>query len=359
MGPKEPTAPVAVNISLNYADYIDAHFMRLAWEEGLTTIHGGGWITRAELTEAPGEVLAAADYFHSARTEVLVRVEHGLCQLILQERSLVARVAAASAAHAELALTAVGTALPEADTTDREVSARFWWWTEHGPTELARMLPSPPWTAIEDNYVEATRGRLAALCNWEQEPPSGGRLLLWHGDPGTGKTNAIRTLLGEWRSWAEFQFVTDPEAFLSNPGYLPATIGGQRRSRQLGPSNRWRIVVLEDAGEFLAPDAKHLKGQALSRLLNVCDGVLGQAMRALVLVTTNEPIGELHPALARPGRCLSEIDFARFDRSQLMAWCAARAVVAPDLRAASLAELYAHLDGRPLAQTRRGIGFAA
>lgn len=50
---------------------------------------------------------------------------------------------------------------------------------------------------------------------------------------------------------------------------------GPQRRRELGPANRWKIVVLEDAGEFLAPDAKHLKGQALSRLLNVCDGVLG------------------------------------------------------------------------------------
>jgi hypothetical protein len=32
-------------------------------------------------------------------------------------------------------------------------------------------------------------------------------------------------------------------------------------------------------------------------------------MRALVLVTTNEPLGQLHPALARPGRCLAEVDF--------------------------------------------------
>jgi hypothetical protein len=92
--------------------------------------------------------------------------------------------------------------------------------------------------------------------------------------------------------------------------------------------------------------------------MNVCDGVLGQPMRALVLITTNEPISQLHPALALPGRCLSDIDFARFDRGQLTAWCAAREAAPPDLQAASLAELYAHLDGRPLPQARRAIGFA-
>jgi hypothetical protein len=170
--------------------------------------------------------------------------------------------------------------------------------------------------------------------------------LLWHGEPGTGKTSAIRSLTGEWRSWAEFQFITDPDEFLSNPGYLLATIAESRGPHSTGPSDRWKVIVLEDAGEFLAPDAKHLKGQRLSRLLNVCDGVLGQAMRAIVLLTTNEPVNHLHPALDRPGRCLAEVAFERFDREQMAAWCARRGADPPPAHTASLADLYAHLEGR-------------
>jgi hypothetical protein len=348
----------SINVALSYRDYVDAQFLRVAWGEGLTTIRGSSWITRAELSNPPGEVLGGASYFHSARDEALVRVEGAICHLILHERSLVTRIAARSAVHAEQALAAIASALPEVDAGDREVSARFWWWTQHGPTELARMLPSPLWKDVQANYVESTRERLAALCRWERQPPAGGRLLLWHGEPGTGKTNAIRSLLGEWRTWAEFQFVTDPEAFLTNPGYLLTTIGGPGRYRPIGPEDRWKVVVLEDAGEFLQPDAKHVKGQALSRLLNVCDGVLGQAMRALVLITTNEPLGHLHPALSRPGRCLAEIGFERFDRRSIEAWCEAHAALPPAVTAASLADLYAHLDGRPVAPARRATGFA-
>jgi hypothetical protein len=356
MQPADSIEKVSVSVDLSYRDYVDAQFLRQAWEERLTIMRGAGWITRAELADAPGELLGGAEYFHGSRNEALVRIEGALCQLILQERSLFVRTAARSPEHAERALAAVAAALPEVDDRDREVSARFWWWNQHGPAELARMLPSPPWDQIDDNYVTATRLRLDELCRWEQ-PPAGGRLLLWHGEPGTGKTNAIRSLLGEWRSWAEFQFVTDPESFLSNPGYLLATIGGPQRIRPTKP-NRWRIVVLEDAGEFLGPDAKHLKGQALSRLLNVCDGVLGQAMRALVLVTTNEPIAHLHPALARSGRCLSQIAFERFGRREILEWCSDHAVAPPDGQAATLAELYAHLNGRPIAPHRHAVGFA-
>lgn len=88
-------------------------------------------------------------------------------------------------------------------------------------------------------------------------------------------------------------------------------------------TKRRRSIVLEDAGEYLAPDAKQARGQALSRLLNVCDGVLGQAMRALILVTTNEPLRTLHPALSRPGRCLAQIAFERFDRPGIERWAEA------------------------------------
>jgi hypothetical protein len=196
------------------------------------------------------------------------------------------------------------------------------------------------------------------MSQWRRQPPGGGRLVLWHGEPGTGKTSAIRSFTGEWRSWAEFQFVTDPEEFLSNPGYLLATIADSRGPHPTAPIDRWKIIVLEDAGEFLAPDAKHLKGQALSRLLNVCDGVLGQAMRALVLVTTNEPLDHQHPALARPGRCLAEVEFERFDRDEMTTWCARQESSAPEVPSASLADLYAHLDGRSPAPRKRALGFA-
>src|SRR4029079_17108538 len=71
----------------------------------------------------------------------------------------------------------------------------------------------------------------------------------------------------------------------------------------------WRLLVLEDTGELLTPDAKSVIGQGLSRFLNVVDGLLGQGLRVLVLVTTNEEIQTLHPAVARPGRAAANVEF--------------------------------------------------
>ncbi len=107
------------------------------------------------------------------------------------------------------------------------------------------------------------------------------------------------------------------------------------------------------------PDAKRATGQSLSRLLNVCDGVLGIAMRVLVLITTNELVSELHPAVTRPGRCISEIPFEVFADDEIVQWCSRQDAEPLGKRSASLAELFAHRDGRVTRREHGSVGFAA
>lgn len=352
-------SPVTLNYNVDYRNVVDARFLRLSFERELALVHGDSWITRAGLDDAPGNKIARATYFHAAQQESLVELDGAIAHLILSDRALVARVAAADEQSAAAALEILRTAMPEVADGDQEVPVRFWWWQPNVAQEMARMMPAPQWSDMSDNYAVTTAPAIEGLMDWQSGPPPGGRLLLWHGVPGTGKTTALRALAWSWRAWAEFQFVTDPEEFLRNPSYLLRTISNDRRSSlATSPVDRWRVLVLEDAGEYLAPDAKHARGQALSRLLNVCDGVLGQATRSLVVVTTNEPLRSLHPALARPGRCLSEIEFAELSREEISAWCEARGTTPPDVSRAPLADLYAHLEGRAVAvRSTAGFGF--
>lgn len=105
---------------------------------------------------------------------------------------------------------------------------------------------------------------------------------------------------------------------------------------------RWRLVILEDAGELIAADARAVAGQALSRLLNVTDGLLGQGTRTLVLITTNEPVKRLHPATRRAGRCLADLEFSPFPVVEANAWLAGRGHDRRVEKPAPLAELYVH-----------------
>jgi hypothetical protein len=106
----------------------------------------------------------------------------------------------------------------------------------------------------------------------------------------------------------------------------------------------WRVLVLEDTGELLSADARERAGQGLSRFLNVVDGLIGQGLRVLVLVTTNEEIRKLHPAVARPGRCAANIEFTPLSREEHE--LGAR-VDGPR----SIASLYAQLEGRDPRET--------
>jgi hypothetical protein len=149
--------------------------------------------------------------------------------------------------------------------------------------------------------------------------------------------------------------VLDPAALLGgDPAYLLDLLAW--RDADEGSAERWRLIVLEDAGELVcahAPDA------ALASLLNLTDGVLGHGTRTLVAVTTNEPIRRIHPAILRPGRCMSELEFGAFSPAEGRAWIARGGHDAHVTQALSLSELYALIgDGNPTRlATRPAFGF--
>jgi len=249
---------------------------------------------------------------------------------------------------AEVTITAVSAELAEslatriADDSEVRVAAEeglvtigFWHRLERrGACRIGRTVRAPAWDEIRENYSSATAaalGRLMAVA------PDGlaGQLLLLYGPPGTGKTTALRALAREWQPWCDIDCVLDPEALFADPGYLSDAALGD--GDYLG-EGRWRLLLLEDCDELIGADAKRASGQALSRLLNLTDGLLGQGRRVLVAITTNEDIRSLHPAVVRPGRCLAQIEVGPLAPEEAAAWLGSAEDVASPL---TLADLYA------------------
>lgn len=191
----------------------------------------------------------------------------------------------------------------------------FWTLGRFGPEPRLRKIDTASWSDIERNYPTAVHSELGALMEWKA-PERDGQLFVWQGPPGTGKSWALRALASAWAPWAEFHYITDPDAFfVKDPSYMINVLLSDSYSaidaddgnvyEQEDPLGKWRVLILEDTGELLAANAKEAYGQGLSRLLNVVDGMIGQGLRMLALVTTNDELGDLAPAAVRPGRCAS------------------------------------------------------
>ncbi len=227
------------------------------------------------------------------------------------------------------------------------VRMRFWSSRDDDASMSSRAVAAPAWAEVSANYAGRTAAALAPLVAATDMSGRAGRLVLWHGEPGTGKTTAVRALSREWSAWCEPHYVTDPERLFADPQYLLEVAGVDADEDDGAAEKRpWRLVIAEDCDEYLRTDAKMRAGASLGRLLNLCDGILGHGLRVVVLLTTNEDVGTLHPAITRPGRCLSAVEFPPLSPVEAQAW------LGPDSPAPSgpvtLAELYAIREERAL-----------
>lgn len=291
----------------------------------LRTVENGDKVSRSFLLEI--DDLTAATVWHDSDDEVSVSVfskssgRHAVAQLQVFLEKYTVR-------HEK----------PEPEG-DNLVDVGFWSMGQHSANRAERALEMHPWADVERNYPKNVRTYLERLVGMKEIPQQDGKLMLMHGPAGTGKTNLIRALSLEWNDWTQVDVITDPETFLTTPAYL-----NQVMMAAVYDPDHWRILIMEDCGELLGGDAKERAGQGLSRLLNISDGLLGQGQRLLFIITTNEDIGTLHPAVVRPGRCLANLHIGKFSEDEANEWLGAEDYVEGDRTLAELYQLRAHLE---------------
>lgn len=172
-------------------------------------------------------------------------------------------------------------------------------------TSLQNRIDSP---LIRENYspkvlagVEQVKKDLAS------NNPSG-RIAIFNGPPGTGKTHLIKALLTEC-SATKFVFLAPsllPD--ISGPSLLPALIDFQE------DSPKSVTFVIEDADTCLAARGAD-NMSSVTALLNIGDGILGQLIDIRLILTTNAKQDEMDSAVVRPGRLSALVDVEALDPS--------------------------------------------
>lgn len=127
-----------------------------------------------------------------------------------------------------------------------------------------------------------------------------GGLVLFSGDPGTGKSTFIKHLTTQTTRKVIYLSSGAAEQ-ITNPDFLSFIMG-----------HRNCILLLEDAEKVLR-SRETQDNSAISNILNITDGILGDCLNIMVIATFNIEREMIDPALVRKGRLLMEHHFKALD----------------------------------------------
>jgi hypothetical protein len=133
-------------------------------------------------------------------------------------------------------------------------------------------------------------------------------LVLFHGQPGTGKTYYIRHLLRNMVLAKKVVIYMPPNMVdhLVDPGFM-AFLSGE--VQDFSENNQSCVLLIEDAEPLLAKRQEGVRIQGITNLLNMSDGLLNDMLKLQVICTFNVDLRKLDSALLRPGRLIARKEF--------------------------------------------------
>jgi len=123
-------------------------------------------------------------------------------------------------------------------------------------------------------------------------------IVLFHGDPGTGKTSYIKYLTRLIKD-KEILFIPPSMAeSLSEPSIIPFLM-----------EHKNSILIIEDAEKVISDREFNGSSAGVSNILNITDGILGDCLNIQIVATFNMKKEKIDQALLRKGRLICEHKF--------------------------------------------------
>jgi hypothetical protein len=135
-------------------------------------------------------------------------------------------------------------------------------------------------------------------------------LVLFHGDPGTGKTYYIRNLIKDLIKIGKqiIYFPPNMVSHLVSPEimtFLSSTV------MEMAESGKSCVLLLEDAEPLLVSRGVDGRSDGITNLLNITDGLLNDMLSIQVIATFNTDLKNIDEALLRPERLIARKEFKR------------------------------------------------
>ena len=133
-------------------------------------------------------------------------------------------------------------------------------------------------------------------------------LVLFHGEPGTGKTYYIRHLLRKMPANNKIVIYMPPNLVdhLVEPSFM--TFLSNEIASHSSDGN-FCVLLIEDAEPLLAQRDSGSRIQGITNLLNMTDGLLNDMLNLQIVCTFNVHLKQLDKALLRPGRLIARKEF--------------------------------------------------
>ena len=128
-------------------------------------------------------------------------------------------------------------------------------------------------------------------------------LILLHGISGSGKTHYIRFLIQEFKDKKFIYAPPDMTSSISTPEFFPFVL-----------ENKKSVLIIEDAENIIGDRRERAStSQAVANLLNLSDGLLGDALHQPIIATFNCELSNIDPALLRKGRLITQYKFDKLN----------------------------------------------